>query len=148
MALRRMRRARPAQAAVFLCSLFGARAGDAGIREWWFGQPWSFVQSVGGIRIGAATRMPDERVQLSVECDVSGARSITGAPHTMNSAIGVSKVLAAVDGRRIAISIRTGVGESSGCPPLVLSGLDPGAYVIVYSGADRELHELGKVEVP
>jgi len=92
--------------------------------------------------------MPDERVQLSVECDVSGARSITGAPHTMNSAIGVSKVLAAVDGRRIAISIRTGVGESSGCPPLVLSGLDPGAYVIVYSGADRELHELGKVEVP
>jgi len=143
-----MRRSRFTLAVVLLCSLPDARGVEAGIREWWFGQPWAFVQSVGGIRVGAATRLPDGRVQLPIECDVSGVQSITRPPRTMNSGIGVSKILAATEGHRIAISLRTGLGEASACRPLVLSGLDPGAYVIVYFGADRELHELGRVEIP
>src|SRR5262245_19973636 len=87
----------------------GARRVEAGVAEWWFGQPWAFVESVGGIRVGAATRRPDGRVQLALECNVSGVQSITRTPQTMNSAVGISKVLAAADGHRIAISLRTGI---------------------------------------
>src|SRR5262245_65300230 len=116
MAFPLMRRSTFTLAVVLLCSLLDARGVEAGIREWWFGEPWAFVQSVGGIRIGAATRMPDGRVQLPIECDVSGIRSITRAPQTMNSSIGVSKILAATESRRIAISLRTGIGEASACP--------------------------------
>jgi hypothetical protein len=121
---------------------------DAGVRDWWFGEPWSFVQDVGGIRIGGASRMADGAVELAIECDVSGLRPITCKPQHLNSAIGVSKVLATVEGWRIAISLRTGVGETSACRPLTLRNLESGTYSIVYSGADREIHDLGTVNIP
>jgi hypothetical protein len=131
-----------------LIGVMPAVRGQAWLREWWFGESWGFVQAVGGIRVGGVTRAPDGAVTISVECDVSGLRSITRTPDQPNSAIGVGKTLVAVEGRRMAISIRTALGVSSSCPPLRFEHLDPGEYSVVYLGADRSPHEIGSVTVP
>ena len=134
-------------AVIVTVAVMSAAFADAGIREWWFGEPWDFIQDAGGIRVGGATRASDGAVSIAVDCDVSGSRFITRQPEHLDSAVGVRKLLAAVEGHRIAISVRTGLGSSSTCAPLRFERLDPGEYSIVYLGADRAPHEVGTVVV-
>ncbi|HVN40943.1 MAG TPA: hypothetical protein VMW19_22490 [Myxococcota bacterium] len=75
--------------AVVLFSLAAEASPLSELRDWWFGRSWDFVQSVGGIRVGDATRLEDGAVDVALECDVSGSKAITHQPEALNSGIGV-----------------------------------------------------------
>src|SRR5262245_57704563 len=81
-------------ATVILVCLTAALPGPAhaGLSTWWFGEPWSFIESVGGIRVTGAQRNADGSVSLDLDCDVSGLRTITTSPTMINSALGVRSV--------------------------------------------------------
>lgn len=132
---------------VVLVVAFAATPARAGLSDWWFGRPWEFIQAVGGIRVGSTTRASDGSVSIEIQCDVSGVQRITRDPELMNSAVGVRKMLAVVDGNRIEIAVRTGLREPSRCTPVELSHLDPGEYSVVYRGSDRIAYDLGSVVV-
>jgi hypothetical protein len=41
------------------------------VRDGWFGQPWDFIQAVGGIKAGDATRLEDGTVEITLALFVS-----------------------------------------------------------------------------
>ena len=127
-------------------------AATAGLAEWWHGQSWEFVQSVGGISAGVPTRDSSGDVSLPINCDVSGSSTITHKPTTMNSALAVKKVRARVKDRTITLSLFTAVYASSFpsalCGHANIGDLPPGSYAVVYRGADKSPHQLGSVVVP
>jgi len=138
------------RASVTLLCLIGAIPclAQAGLLSWWFGQPWSFMQSVGGIRVTGAERLPDGSVSLDVDCDVSGLRAVTVRPTTLNSAIGVGGVAVKRRESTLILSVHGAAQATCTCPHPTLRSLPAGEYAVAYQGSDRQLHPLGSVIVP
>jgi hypothetical protein len=129
-----------------ICLLAGPA--HAGLLTWWFGEPWSFIESVGGIRVAGAQRNEDGGVTLDLDCDVSGLRTITTPPTVVNSALGVRRVDVERRDSILIVSIHVTVQATSTCPHPTVRSLPPGEYAVVYRGADRDVHPIGSVAVP
>jgi len=128
--------------------LISNAAAEAGISN---GRSWAFMESVGGIAIGSPSQSAGTGLFLPVTCDVSGLRMITRKPTSLNSALVVTNVDKEIEGKKILISVKTGLPsgtKSSTCPGVDLGDLPAGDYQVFYLGADREEHSLGKLTVP
>ncbi|HVU31931.1 MAG TPA: hypothetical protein VHE61_00755 [Opitutaceae bacterium] len=114
-------------------------------------QPWSFIEAVGGIRILAPVRH-DGRLDLPVECNVSGLKAITRTPTLINSALVIRTIRCGSRGHEVWISVVTclaGGGRAAGGIHYAdLSDLKAGAYVVYYGDAGDTTHKLGSVVVP
>ncbi len=112
-------------------------------------QPWSFVQSVGGISIGKPFRNENDWV-LPVDGDVSGLHTITVKPTAINSGIACRKTAAKIYENKIYLTIITylgGKGRFAQCPPAFLGKLHEGKYDVFYSGPDESLVFIGEVSI-
>jgi hypothetical protein len=108
-------------------------------------QDWSFIQSVGGMKV----ELIDNR--LLVSCDVSGRRSITTKPSTVNSGIGVRKLKCSRAGSTIRLTVVTSVigkGMKTECGPVDLGRHPSGSYSVVYLDPDGTTHSLGTIRLP
>ena len=132
---------------VFIASGFAT----AGISDWFYGQSWNFMESVGGISIGTPSRNLQGSVYLPVICDVSGLTTITRKPTVLNSALVVTGIDKKIEDKRIYISVSTGLASKNSsctCSGVDMGSIPAGDYQVFYYGSDREKHSLGKVTVP
>lgn len=124
----------------------------AGLAEWWYGESWQFVQSVGGISVGVPVRLSSGKATLPINCDVSGSSTITTEPTALNSALAVKKVRARLNGQTIILSLFTTVYSSSSpsarCSDATLGQISPGSYAVVYRGSDKTSHPVATVAIP
>jgi hypothetical protein len=113
---------------------------------------WQFVQSIGGLALGAPWRDGRGHVLLPVRCDVSGTQTITVRPTAMNSALVCEPPYARVHSRTVFLTICTTTAASrkadARCPAADLGAPPAGLYSVVYLGPDGSHHPLGSVQIP
>jgi len=139
------------QLALVVAVLLRGWSANAGLIDWFYGESWKFMESVGGIAIGTPSRDPQGHVFLPVRCDVSGLTAISKKPTTLNSALSVKSLKKKVEEQKIYISVKTGViskGETCKCSGVDLGNIPAGNYEVLYYGSDREKYPLGTVTVP
>jgi hypothetical protein len=107
------------------------------------------MQSVGGIQVGEAQQTAPGFWSVPIFCDVSGLKTVTQKPTTMNSGLVVTKVLQQVQDFELRISVVTNTAlsgnASSTCPTVTLAQARPGTYTVVYLERDRATHKIGVV---
>lgn len=133
---------------VFLANGF-ANAGR--LSDWFYGQSWEFMETVGGVAIGTPSRNPKGTVYLPVLCDVSGLTTITQKPTKMYSALVVAGINEKIEGKQIYISVGTGLASKNAtctCSGVDLGDVTAGDYQVFYFGSDGQKHSLGTVNVP
>jgi hypothetical protein len=112
-------------------------------------QPWSFVESVGGIEVGAP-RHGLCGVELPVVIDVAGLKAITRQPVAMNSALVCSGTHTKVRAHAIYLTIKTAPasqGKSSLCPPAQLGAIPSGVYIVYYGSSPQGAMRIGEISV-
>lgn len=112
-------------------------------------ETWAFVQSVGGLSLGAPERQAAAWV-LSVQVDVSGLTPVTRQPVTLNSGLACVQMHAVVEGRNIYLTLVTGLirqGLSSHCPSVLLDASLQGRYKVFYRGPDESPVELSEIQL-
>ncbi len=105
---------------------------------------WSFIQSVGGMKVSAQENV------LHVDCYVSGLKKVTVKPTTINSALMVRKIKHKRVGKTIQLRLVTSVIEKRGKtnPKQVdLSAYPAGEYSVQYLDSDGTTHPLGKIKL-
>jgi hypothetical protein len=113
------------------------------------------MQRIGGIAIHAA---PSEhgRLRLVVDCDVSGARTITVKPSAINSGMVVYDVWVARRDASIYLVVRTSLPEpalNSACGPVELADVPAGRYTVLYGrppvlfGGMSHTNRIAEIEV-
>jgi hypothetical protein len=110
---------------------------------------WVFVQSVGGIAIGPPLKSSSGWL-LPVQCDVSGLKTITTQPTTLNSGIACVETRAVAEGSSIFVTVVTdiaGPGRSASCPAASLGAIAPGHYSVKYRDRDGQAISLGEVTI-
>jgi len=110
---------------------------------------WAFVQSVGGIAVDQPSKKDNGWV-LPVRADVSGTRSITVKPSTLNSLLACTSVRVSIEGKAIYVTVKTGLTRSdlsSVCPSPNLGGIEPGSYAVLYREPGGKTFPLGKVAI-
>lgn len=135
---------------VFILSIESGFA-NAGASDWFYGRSWEFIESVGGIAINTPSRVRNCAVFLPVTCDVSGLKSVTKKPTSMNSSLVVTDIDKKIEGNEILLSVKTGLAsklKTSACSGVELGDIPAGDYQVFYLGPDRQKHSLGKVIVP
>ena len=112
---------------------------------------WQFIQSVGGIAVGAPYRSAGGDVLLPLDCDVSG-RKVTVEPTANYSGLTCHEPVVRLQGQSVYITIRTGLPTdaypNARCPDADLGQLPAGRYSVSYSNPDGSEHPLGSIEVP
>ena len=115
-------------------------------------QSWKFIQSVGGISLGAPVRDAAGRVSVPVSCDVSGLHRVTIQPTTINSALVCLPPRVSVRQGAIYFTVVTSVVSdrypSPLCPSLALGRIASGAYSVVYLSPDGSHQPLGNLIIP
>lgn len=110
---------------------------------------WDFIQSVGGIRLGALEKKAEDSWVLPVVCDVSGLTEVTQKPTTMNSGLVVTRMLYHVIGNEIyisvALSLPLNTRSTHRCTEITLNGIKSGDYKILYGEPNKAARELGVV---
>jgi hypothetical protein len=110
---------------------------------------WKYLVSVGGFSIGHPKKVARGWV-LPVQGDVSGLRTITAKPTTMNSSVACVETQASVEGKTISVRVITGIGgpgRSASCPPANLGPIAPGSYFVQYVGSNEAPVPLGNVVI-
>ena len=110
---------------------------------------WSFVQSVGGLSIGAPVRVK-AGWSLPINANVSGLESVTQAPTTLNSALVCESTSAVVEEGSIYIAISTSLAQGKYkvmCPPAQLGQIASGAYRVFYRGPGHQPVLVGKIQI-
>jgi hypothetical protein len=123
----------------------------AGPSDIFYGQPWEFMETVGGVAIGTPSRTPPGTVFLPVICDVSGLTTITRKPTAINPALVVAGIDTKIDVRQILITVGTGLPSettTSNCPGVDLGDIPAGEYQVFYYNTGQDKHLLGEVNVP
>jgi hypothetical protein len=112
-------------------------------------QTWAFVQSIGGLKVGAPTRQRDSWV-LPVVVNVSGLEAITRKPTTLNSALICDRTNVAVKGNSVYVTISTAVTPSEAsvhCPPAMLGSIRAGIYAVNYLGPGEAPTPIGEISI-
>ena len=112
-------------------------------------QPWAFVQSAGGMRVGQPLKRANGWV-LPVTADVSGLNTITMQPSKVNIALACRETKAQLEGPSIYITLVTGPkgpGADSRCPPVFIANVLPGRYAVFYRSAGQAPVALGDVKL-
>lgn len=107
---------------------------------------WAFVQSVGGIALGAAT-VSEEKWSLAVRANVAG-EEITVKPTHANSALICESTTASIQGNSIYLTINAGLvreGYSASCPAANLGKVKEGSYQVFYKSPNGEPQKLGEI---
>lgn len=107
---------------------------------------WAFVQSVGGIALGAAS-VSEGKWSLAVRANVAG-EEITVKPTQANSALICESTTAVVQSNSIYLTINTGLvreGYSASCPAANLGKVKEGNYQVFYKSPSGELQKLGEI---
>ena len=110
---------------------------------------WGFVQSVGGMTIGAAVERQGGWF-LPVQANVSGTESITVKPAMLNSGLICESVSAKVVGDSIFLTLNTGLvrdGYSPRCPDAALGTPPAGEYRVFYGFGEGEPQPLGRIVI-
>lgn len=110
---------------------------------------WSFVQSVGGMSLGAPVRA-GTGWSLPITANVSGLEAITQTPTTLNSALVCERTSAVVEDRNIYLAISTGLVRGKytvNCPSAQLGQVSAGAYRVFYRGPEHKPVLLGEIQV-
>ena len=108
---------------------------------------WAFVQSVGGIALGAAS-VSEEKWSLAVRANVSGLEEVTVKPTLLNSALICESTTASVQGNDIYLTINTGLVRddfSASCPAAKLGRVKEGSYQVFYKSPNGEAQRLGEI---
>lgn len=108
---------------------------------------WSFMQSVGGVALGAASVKEGEWL-LGIRANVSGLEQITQKPTLQNSGTVCTETAARVKRDFIFITISAGVvreGYSASCPSAELGKVAEGSYKVFYQSPGGELQPLGAI---
>jgi hypothetical protein len=135
----RLRRCRVLPMALLL---LGACAGDH--------RDWAFVQSVGGMALGAPTQTT-EGVMLPVRVDVTGSKTITTPPTALHSGLAIKEIRVRRDGNNVRLELLTtaaGKGSSASSRDVRLGNLEPGRYTIQYAEPNGGTVDLGEIQVP
>lgn len=117
----------------------------------WQREPWSMIQSVGGLRVDDPVRMDDGTVFLPVVCNVCGGDSITIRPTAVNSGLEVWKVLSGRDEDGIWIQVVTIVAndrDSSWTSGASLDRLPAGAWKVRYLNPDGTAVDVRTIRIP
>jgi len=111
---------------------------------------WAFVQSVGGLAVGAPYRTP-AGVMLPVDIDITGLRSITTKPTTMNSGLALKEIVIRPQGNTLLLKVMTtlgGKGSSPSSKDLLVGNLEPGRYAVLFTEPGGATIEVGNITVP
>ena len=112
---------------------------------------WAFIQTIGGIAIGAPYRGAGGGVYLPIDCEVSGTRTITVKPTKVYSALTCQEPVVRVQGPSVYITVRTGFPSdrypNARCPDANLGELAPGSYAVLYASPDGGEHPLGSIVI-
>jgi len=131
-----------------LVLLLATPVAQAGLLE--TSQPWSFMQSVGGIIVEKADR-DEGGWRLPLLCDVSGLRTFTSKPTAVNSGLAWSGVTVAVEGRDILITVVTGppqrAARSSACGEANLGRIPRGRYRLIYRDPSGDRHRIADLDL-
>ena len=112
---------------------------------------WSFVKSVGGIRIETPVINSDGRFELPVKCDVSGLTQYSEKPTMINSALVLKELKWNVIGNEIQIYIITCLvnenNKDSKREDLKIGPLTDGKYKIKYLNPDGSTIEVEEIDI-
>ena len=112
-------------------------------------QPWSFVESVGGLRVDLPV-LKSGHWYLPVLADVSGLHDFGAKPTAMNSGLACSGVEARVVPPNVYLTLRTGIAgfkASSRCPDAQLGVPPRGRYQVLYRSPDGKTNRIGEIEI-
>jgi hypothetical protein len=119
--------------------LLGSTACGSGV-----GMSWREIEDLGGLSIGSVKHLDDGRLQIQVLCNVAGVDSITVRPRTMNSGLGVTRVVAVVEDDLLLITVFAGPGASAQCTDVTVRY--SGRFLrTAYRNPDRSQHDFGSV---
>lgn len=110
---------------------------------------WAFVQSAGGIALGAVSENKGEW-SLAVRANVSGLEEITVKPTVINSALVCTNTNVAITGSDIYLTIDAGIvrdGYTTSCPEAHLGRIHEGAYRVFYRSAHDKPAFLEEIQV-
>lgn len=110
-------------------------------------QPWSFVQTVGGLKLGQAVRRPNGWM-LPIDANISGLATITMQPSKVNPGMVCEETKARLEGQSIYITLVTGTakpGTASRCPPVFIGPVTAGRYAVFYRYGGQVPVALGDV---
>ena len=110
---------------------------------------WAFVQSAGGIALGAVSENKGEW-SLAVRANVSGLEEITVKPTVINSALVCTSTSASITGSDIYLTIHAGIireGYTTSCPEAHLGRIHEGAYRVFYRSPHDKPAFLGEIQV-
>jgi hypothetical protein len=113
-------------------------------------QPWTVIQSVGGLRVDEPVRQPDGSVFLPVVCNISGLDTITVKPTMINSAWVVKKIAVKCRKGRIQIQVVTCVADNkhtSVARGVVLGEMPAGTYQVEYLNTDGSTVGLREIMI-
>lgn len=113
---------------------------------------WSFIQAVGGIRVGEAQPGASGSWTIPIECDVSGLTAVTTRPTTLNSALAVRDVRSEARQGEIRIWIVTCVVSRRHPEPhwarsISLKGVKAGRYLVQYLDPDGTTAAIRSIEL-
>jgi hypothetical protein len=107
---------------------------------------WEFIQSVGGMSVGKPYRT-EKGVMLPVSCDVSGLKTITVKPKTMNSGLSIKEIKIERTSNVISLALITSVGGNSSCNDIFLGYLPSGKYSIVYKEPNGSFIPITEIDI-
>lgn len=114
------------------------------------GLSWGFMQSVGGITVGAP-RYQKGVWSLPVACDVSGHTRISTKPTRLNPGAVWAGTMIEVEKDRIYLTIDTSPpppGKANTvCGPANLGRPKPGRYSVIYRDPDGTQHAIRAIEL-
>lgn len=111
---------------------------------------WTFIQSVGGIKIEKPIETEDG-FYLPVICNVSGQDSVTVKPKGPNSALFCLKTETTVEENNIYITVITGYALfqklDCKCKAVSIEKLKSGNYKVFYKDKESSEHKIGEFSI-
>ena len=113
---------------------------------------WTFMQAVGGIRVGDPQSVSRDTWTLPIECDVSGLTEVTTKPTGINSALVVKDIKTQTRQDKILVWVVVCVvtdkyTESHWAKSIQLKGVKEGKYSVQYLNPDGSTVGIRTIEL-